>query len=691
MDSKERSTATIYGSPPGERAPSSLPVWLPLLSGLLVFSPLLEGGTTHVAVMIIRLMILALVCLYLWEVGKTGAVARPSVRIGAAVVVFLGLAVLSTARSPYVYQSVQWLAVLFTYAVLLYLLVSFITEWDHIAVLAAALLGMGLFEAGWALWQGWWGGAPRPNGTFFNPNFLAGYAAAVWAVALGHLCYVKIGRRGWPGVRRYSVADMILPILLLSLLLLVIVWTGSRGGILAVAVGSTVVVGMRFGRRGFGLFALALILSVLLIPNPLRERMRAEHVVNPVGYARWEMWQQSIRQMTDYPWGVGLGLYQYVYPRYAFPVEGQIARYGKIAQTPHSEYAQMGVELGVVSIPVFCWGIVRVAQESAALLRQRLRRWQRGVVVGVSAALTAIVMHAAVDSNLHEPAIAIVLTLCVGVILAARRVSGHPPDVMSIVSVQPRLSRLVCVGGGVFVVVWLAVGAVRLGLAWLAHDSGSTALAHKEYDRAIVEYRRAIELDSGKALYHSSMAAAQFQLFERTGDHTRALAAVSELEAARALNPLDGRLSGLLGHVYARLASVAPPSPGSATVEQEQRVAWRRGALSAYERAIRQEPFNPFHRLDAARLYLALGFPEQAEASVHEAIVIEPNFLPGREWLARRYLQSARIELATREYREILERQQRYAGWDKSAFEARLLAADAAALAAALEGGRPRT
>src|SRR5690349_16139430 len=144
MDSKERSTATIYGSPPGERAPSSLPAWLPLLSGLLVFSPLLEGGTTHVAVMIIRLMILALVCLYLWEVGKTGAVARPSVRIGAAVVVFLGLAVLSTARSPYVYQSVQWLAVLFTYAVLLYLLVSFITEWDHIAVLAAALLGMGL-------------------------------------------------------------------------------------------------------------------------------------------------------------------------------------------------------------------------------------------------------------------------------------------------------------------------------------------------------------------------------------------------------------------------------------------------------------------------------------------------------------------------------------------------------------------
>jgi O-antigen ligase/polysaccharide polymerase Wzy-like membrane protein len=690
MDSKNCSVEAADGLSPGKRLPSSVPVWLLVLSGLLIFSPLLEGGTTHIAVMIIRLTVLALACLYLVGLGKSGTIVLPAVGISAAVLAFLGLVVLSATVSPYTHQSVQWLAVLFTYAVLLYLLVSFIAGWDHIAALLVVLLGMGLFEAGWALWQGWWGGDPRPNGTFFNPNFLAGYVAAVWAVALGYLCYAKIGRRGWPGIRRYSVADVTLLTFLLSLLLLVIVWTGSRGGILAIAVGSTFVVGMRFGRRGFGLFVLVLGLLVVLVPNPLRERIWAEHAVNPVGYARWEMWQQSIRQMTDHPWGVGLGLYQYVYPQYAFPVEGQIARYGKVALTPHNEYLQMAVELGVVSIPVFCWGIVRVARESAALLRQRLRRWQRGVAVGVSAALAAIMAHAAVDSNLHEPAIAIVLTLCVGVILAARRVSGCPSDATSVVPLRSRLSRLVCVGGGLLLVLGLAVGTVRLGLAWLAYDSGSTALAHKEYARATVEYQRAIELDSGKALYHSSMAAAQFRLFERTGDHARALAAVSELESALALNPLDGRLSGLLGQVYERLASAVPPSPGSAAVEQEQR-AWRRTALSAYERAVRLEPFNPFHRLAAARLYLALGFPEQAEASVHEAVAIEPNFLPGREWLAKRYLRSARVELATREYREILERQRQYADWDKSAFEARLLAADAAGLAAALEGGRPRT
>ena len=157
---------------------------------------------------------------------------------------FLGLAAFSAVRSPYLHQSVQWLAVLCTYAVLLYLLVSFTAEWDHIAALAATLAGMGLFEAGWALWQGWWAGEARPTGTFFNPNFLAGYIALAWAIVLGYLCHVRVGRRGWPGTRRYSLADVILPILLLGLLLLVIVRTGSRGGMLSLAAGSAVIVGL---------------------------------------------------------------------------------------------------------------------------------------------------------------------------------------------------------------------------------------------------------------------------------------------------------------------------------------------------------------------------------------------------------------------------------------------------------------
>jgi hypothetical protein len=77
-------------------------------------------------------------------------------------------------------------------------------------------------------------------------------------------------------------------------------------------------------------------------------------------------------------------------------------------------------------------------------------------------------------------------------------------------------------------------------------------------------------------------------------------------------------------------------------------------------------------------------------------VEIEPNFLQGREWLARLYLDSEqipepeRIEVATREYREILERRQRYADWTKDVMEKQILAVDVTALEAALERVKQR-
>jgi len=103
------------------------------------------------------------------------------------------------------------------------------------------------------------------------------------------------------------------------------------------------------------------------------------------------------------------------------------------------------------------------------------------------------------------------------------------------------------------------------------------------------------------------------------------------------------------------------------------------------------EPFNPFYRLDLGRLALALGDPELGETHVRRAVEIEPNFLQGRQWLAQLYLDSQRIEEATREYQEIIERQHRYAGWNKDSHEERFLKADATALDVELKRIRPPT
>jgi tetratricopeptide (TPR) repeat protein len=90
------------------------------------------------------------------------------------------------------------------------------------------------------------------------------------------------------------------------------------------------------------------------------------------------------------------------------------------------------------------------------------------------------------------------------------------------------------------------------------------------------------------------------------------------------------------------------------------------------------------------RLYAGLGNRQEAEAIVQRAVEIEPNFLPGRKFLAQLYLDLEKSELAMREYREIIERQERYAHRPKEPLEQQFLELDLVSLEAALEEKRPQ-
>ncbi len=651
----------------------AIPVWLLVVGGLVFFSPLLEGGTTHTAVMIIRLIILLLVADYLRRAIQGGQLVVPAPVIMSGVAAFLALAAVSTALSPYQHQSLQWLIVLVSYAACLYVLVSVIDTWRQAAWILGMLALMGLFEAGLALLQAWALEAPRPTGTFANPNFLAGYLAAIWCVFLSRLLYVKMGRGRWSG--RIVSIQVALPMAAAALILLAIALTRSRGGVLALVVGTTVAVLIRFGRRGL-ISALVLTAVVLIVPNPVSDRIRAEHSANPVGYARLQMWERAAHQIWAHPFGVGLGLYQYTYPQNAFPIEGRVARFGHVAQTPHNEYVQIGVELGVAGMVVFAWGIVCMLGEMRRALRCRLRRRQRWLVVGVSGAWVSIMVHAAVDSNLHEPAIVLVLILCTAVLLSVKRLSHRASSDPTVPIRRP----IVWGACAVVLLVLAATLVTRLGVAWLAFEAGSRALEQKNLERATEYLEQAVELDPGKTLYHSSKAAAHFQVFHRTKSPGDLAVVVAELKRESALNPLNARPFKLLGDVYATAASGAGGT--------DQRQASLRLAAAAYEQAIEREPFNPHYRLDLARLYLALSDGEKAERLIRDTVETEPNFLPGRLLLAMRYAKTGRLGPAKQEYEEILRRQRYYANWSLEPYEKGFLNVDVRELAALLE--RPR-
>ena len=656
-----------------QRAPI---IGLFIIAAVVVFSPILEGGTTHLAVMMIRLLILSLVGVLFWNSVIDRQLSWPSLPIGTPVMMFLALAMFSVFVSDYTNQSWQWLLVLVSYALFLYLVVSFVTQWEHIKKLMAVIVMVGVAEAAWSLWQGLVWNIQRPHGTFFNPNFLAGYLCVSWTILIGLLVCSRFRRRGIGSSKTPHPLMILGTVGVLSILLGAILWTGSRGGLIAMMAGTGVIVALRFGLWRASAVVVMTLTCLLIVPNPIRERSISEHMANTASYARWQMWQRSLTMMSDRPLGVGLGLYQYFSPRYAFPIEGEITRYGRSAQTPHNEYLQIGVELGWMAIAVFLWAVVLTGRHVSFLLTQRLTRWQRGVMLGFSGGVTSILTHAALDSNLHEPAIAILLAVCVGLLFCAASFKSRYPDQITIV---PMRSRPLWSALTAMLVFTLGVEVIRLGVAWSAFETGSRHSSKHQTTAAIESLRFAISLDPGKTLYHRALAVQYVNQYEQTGAPESARTAIRELELATELNPLDGRLHSLLGDLYFQWSSL------HAKLGQEQRRALQRNSLHAYHRASELAPFVASYRFEQAKLYSLLGDPRGAEQCAREVLLLEPNYLPVRGLLAGLYVELKRASEARQELQEIHDRQQRYASWPKNPLEQTFLTVDVTPIRVALD------
>jgi O-antigen ligase len=620
---------------------------------------------------------LALLGVFVAQGIRTARIQIPVLPIGHVVAAFLSLASFVTLMSPYSHPGRQWLLILTGYVALLYLLVAFVSEWDHVHAVSMVIVSIGIGEAAWTLVQGLVWQIARPSGTFFNPNFLAGYLGVTWSLLLSHVLYrrrrmsVSIGLSGY-------VLGWVGSLSALATLLAAAILTQSRGGILALFVATVCVLSMRFGLKAAGACGALLILVGLVLPTPIRERVVVEHEQNPAAYARWQMWNSAVQQMVDHPLGIGLGLYQYTSPQYAFPVDGEITRYGKVAQTAHNEYLQIGVEMGPLGILVFGLGIFLTGRATVRLLQRRLSRRQRRLVIGLTGGNLALLVHAACDSNLREPAIAILLVLSVGLTLAAARLSGGATNSVHVIPVR---SRIAWGAGTAAVILLVAVEAIRLGVAWMLFESGSRRAVEGHTALAIERLQTAVALDPGKTLYHHGLGSMYAKQFETTGDPEIFLKARAEFQEAMQINPLDARLPALLGQLYiASTGNKKNPSPLA-----QQRIQHLRAALQAYEQAATLAPFAATYRYEQARLSWLLGERLDAVRRAKDVEMLEPNFLPARALLAKLFLDEGQVNEAMNELQEIHARQERYKEWRKNGLEQRFLNVDVTSLRAAVE------
>ena len=611
-----------------------------VVGGLVLFSPLIDGGTTQLPVLIIRLVVLVSAVIWLLGRTKAGELFLPQTRLDVCVALFAWWAALSLLWAPYKNASLQWVLSILSYAALFVMVTQGIRSQTKVRTQILVVTGIGVFEGLWGSIQYLWIGEARARGTFFNPNFFSAHESAVVVLSLGVLLFSKRNAlpasfRGW----LWAAAGVSLA---------AVVMAQSRGASAALVVAVLFLAISRYGKQALAVGSLC-VLAGLLVPNPLQHRILHVAAQDPYAYTRLDIWRSAILRLADQPLGIGVGMFKQGSFQERFPLEGNLVRYRKRPESAHNEYLQIGVELGVVGLLVFLCGAGFLAAEVWQLLRESANKIDRGLLMGLSGSALVLLLHAAVDSTFHEPALVILLVL-LGGLVHNLYMQARPDTVMwRRIGFSYHPVRAAYVIAAALVV---AVLCAQPTLAWYAHEEGKRHAALSDLEGALAWYIRAADIDPGTTGYHDSIARTAIQLHLESGASDWLIRAAEEEAIARRLNPADGRFAFRAGTVYRLMASK--------TLTTAQRAELLAKASDAYAETIRLDPYSPFGYFELAQLRLHEGRVREAIALLTTATAHEPNFLPGRALLAELSIQTGIPTDYTRELANITAIRSRY-------------------------------
>lgn len=523
------------------------------------------------------------------------------------------------------------------YAILFYTTVLSVDSSKQRKRLIYAIILMGLLEASFAIGQYFYSGLGRVSGTFNNPNLFAGYLVAISVLVTSLIVF------GDNRMQRLLLGASLLPMIIAILL------SSSRGGGLSLVVGLSFVLWRRYRKWAFYAIT-ALILSFIVVPNPLYKRVTTVSQTDVYAYSRVDIWNGALEMMRDYPAGTGLGIYEYASRRYNFANNEAIFRYGKYQENAHNEYLQVAVELGVLGFLIFIYGMSMLAKEMKGALSAAGSEPEKGLLVGLAGGIGAIFTQSAVDFNLHSQAIITLLVLYSGLMVAIRRAKQGIEEKKALPFTPSRFHRAALL----FLLVLAGVFVSKFAAAYYISLYGDGLRKGGEIDKAITAYEYSMLLESGATRYCTELATAYFSRYKSTGDVKWAEKALYELEYGERLNPLNSDLPHKKAMIYGHLAGGVP--------DEQVRQKLLQAVVENYQRAAELDPYNPMNHYEIGKALLSLGKYDEAIGRFSHLKDLEPNFLPGRVNLARTYRRVSRNDLASREYLDIISIKDRYHG-----------------------------
>lgn len=222
-----------------------------------------------------------------------------------------------------------------------------------------------------------------------NPNALGGYLGTLFPIGLSLLALKRL-RWYWRVVLSASLAMM----------LLVMLWAGSRGALLGVAASAGLLL-FQLRKNKYPAILLAVVLLLALggilytfEQDALTRYLRIYQSLDVTLSGRWAIWKTAVEIAKDHP-VAGIGFYTWTttYPEYGL-------QFWKTVDNPHNLMLNMAVEQGIPGLVLYFWFVILFMVSSLKFVRRaRSVPWAYPLMVGFLGAGVSRIVHEVFEAD----------------------------------------------------------------------------------------------------------------------------------------------------------------------------------------------------------------------------------------------------------------------------------------------------
>ena len=583
---------------------------------LIMILPFNEGGNGYILQAITQILLLVCATIWAFDAIHTRQLRIRYTRLDLLILAGLAWIAVSLVFSDCKYATILEAIKILSYTALWFLSRAVMARRTSRNYIVLSIVASGCLQFCVAFYHRFISTASAWQAGFVNPNELACFLVIGLHIALS--CLLFRPRHAQP-TNRNALRRWALPLFMLAAAGIsgsMLPALQSRGALLSVAV--TIFLLATFRHRFSGVIFLVALTLAILFPLPQGSLMqRFLKRSDPFAYQRFDIWKSSARMVSDHPiLGVGLGMFSYYGTAYNFPVEHQVARYGKRLNLAHNDLLQIAAELGIVGLLLVVGGMIYLGMLSFRHLRTPEISWH--VIASISA-LFGVFVNGMVSNLLLSPALAMMCVLLAAILVESTAVFTRKTWTI------PDRPGIAASWYGALAIGVLYILVPGIGYPFLAHAHFLDYHYYRREGRlieAVEHLNKAIRYVPMQAYYHESFGKLYTAAFRNQPNLDAYYEAYVSLTQAIRHNPRESSFYMTMADLHRTMFREMLPTRPTAE-----------NALREYGRALDVNPFNPFIHAEMASLYADLGEFDPAIRTIQDAITHEPNFVRGHQLL----------------------------------------------------------